>query len=110
MGPIWESLADDLTLGLLRAEGEERLSLRFVYEELPAFQEDQGLLAQRVLATYSAGLISARTARAQLGYDPDKEAKEIATEAPEPAPTPEPEPDDTNDEAEDTDQADGADE
>ncbi len=90
MAPMWESLADDLTLGLLRAEGEERLRIRFIYEELPAFQEDINTKAQRVIAAYTAGLISARTARAELGYDPDEEAAQIEDETPEAPPQPPP--------------------
>jgi HK97 family phage portal protein len=85
MAGLWDTLQDGLTLGLLRAEGDQRLQFRFDYQSLPEFQEDENQRADRVLRSYDAGLITADEARAELGYSPMTPAQRDEL-APKPVP------------------------
>lgn len=68
--PKWNSLGEALTLGLLRAEGDSENHIRFVYEELPEFQENETDRSARTIAEFQATLITREEARAEIGRDP----------------------------------------
>lgn len=70
MASWWDIIADSLTRGLLRQEGETRLQFRFRYDELPEFQEDTDMKSARVVGEYASGLITLDEARDILGYGP----------------------------------------
>jgi len=73
--PKWVHLAAALTRSLFREEGEDKLVLRFRFDSLPEFQEDQLAKAQRVTMLYNAGIIPLPTAQEELGYNPEELAK-----------------------------------
>jgi len=77
MRPIWTKLANALTLCMLRQEGETRLSFRFRFDEMPAFQEDLTKKTDRLLKMYREGLIPRRKVITELGYDADKMLAEL---------------------------------
>lgn len=101
MGPLWELLADVLTLHLCRREGEMKLRFRFRYDELPQFTEDRLSAAQRASIMYQGGMgIASRDeARAELGLPPDP-----TWEAPTPPPDPNAPADDDDEERETEDE------
>ncbi len=78
MAPIWEALADDLTLDLLRVEGVYDLRFRFAYDELPQFQESANDKTTRVIAQVNAGLLSRQSAMEALGIDAARELGLVA--------------------------------
>jgi len=68
--PLWAALADTLTRGLLRHEGEERLEIRFRTEDLPELQEDASRRAERASVLLRAGIITRNEARQMAGMEP----------------------------------------
>lgn len=79
MAPLWEDVADGLTLSFKEELGP-RLRFRFRYDELPEFQEDNSDKAKRIVQLFSAGLISWASAVSELGYDPEEMAQEVQAE------------------------------
>lgn len=71
MAPLWATLADAMTLGLLRQEGESRLRFRFRFDELSEFQEDADKRAMRAVRLYRGGLAGREEGRAMADLDGD---------------------------------------
>lgn len=68
--PLWAALADTLTRGLLRHEGEQRLEFRFDLSELPELQEDINKRAERAAMLLKAGAITRNQALKMVGVEP----------------------------------------
>ncbi len=68
-------LAQYLTLSLLREEGEQRLEFKFMYEELPEFQEDESEKSTRIVEQWERKLITREEARKALGYPDEPEGE-----------------------------------
>lgn len=73
MAPLWEDIADDLTLSFQDELGSA-LRFRFRYDALPEFQGDENQKATRVIQLFSAGLMPWPVAVKELGYDPGEMA------------------------------------
>jgi len=85
MAPLWEALADGLTKALLRDEGDSRLSIRFRYDELPEFQDDEDAKARRASLLFRSGVISREVAQDIAGVE--RHTVEAPTPVPVSAPT-----------------------
>jgi len=72
-------------------EGEERLCIRFKYEDLPEFQEDAEALTKRIVMQKQAHIIAVEEAREKLGYDSEFPDTDETPAAPAPLPPVEPE-------------------
>lgn len=69
MTPLWRLMSETMTADLLRREGESTLEIRFVWDHLPEFQEDEDGKALRAMRLYTSGLIGMEEARGIIGYD-----------------------------------------
>lgn len=77
MRPRWNRMGVVLTRELIRKTGDEKLVLRFRYDELEEFQESRNEKANRILPLYNTGIISRETARKELGYPAEIDENEF---------------------------------
>ena len=69
MTPLWELLGEALTLGLLKNEGESLLRIRYMYRDLPQFQEDKTATSTRAATQYNSGIAQLNEARQDVGLE-----------------------------------------
>lgn len=85
MIPTWDLLADGLTLGLLRKEGDFKFKFRYRWDELPFMRVEKNLGVQLSLQEFTSGVISRDEARLEIGYEADPDFVDPTQLAPDPA-------------------------